>query len=217
MRPVRTTDAHETDRLAEMVCSNSFRSDNPGNAVGLLKREMELARVARHGGGAARGRPGRRRPRRRPRALRPRRHGADRRPSRSSTSSARRSPALPDPGDGYVVVATGPLTSPALSDALLAALGGSHLYFYDSVAPIVEAASIDHVGPLRGEPLGKGGRGRLPERPALARGVRGVRRGSSSPARRSPSTTSRRRSSSRGASRSRRWPSAGSRRSGTGR
>ena len=42
MRPVRTTDAHATDRLAEMVCSNSFRSDNPGNAVGLLKREMEL-------------------------------------------------------------------------------------------------------------------------------------------------------------------------------
>ena len=40
MRPARTTDAHETDRLAEMVCSNSFRSDNPGNAVGLLKREM---------------------------------------------------------------------------------------------------------------------------------------------------------------------------------
>src|SRR5450756_733520 len=41
MRPVRTTDAHSTDRLAEMVCSNSFRSDNPANAVGLLKREME--------------------------------------------------------------------------------------------------------------------------------------------------------------------------------
>ena len=43
MRPARTTDAHETDRLAEMVCSNSFRSDNPGNAVGLLKRERGLA------------------------------------------------------------------------------------------------------------------------------------------------------------------------------
>src|SRR6185369_10862390 len=42
MRPVRTTDAHTSDRLAEMVCSNSFRSDNPQNAVGLLKREMEL-------------------------------------------------------------------------------------------------------------------------------------------------------------------------------
>src|SRR5450830_44684 len=41
MRPVGTTDAHSTDRLAEMVCSNSFRSDNPANAVGLLKREME--------------------------------------------------------------------------------------------------------------------------------------------------------------------------------
>src|SRR5258708_18268564 len=41
MRPVRQTHAHTTDRLAEMVCSNSFRSDNPANAVGLLKREME--------------------------------------------------------------------------------------------------------------------------------------------------------------------------------
>ncbi len=66
-------------------------------------------------------------------------------------------PALPDPGDGWVVVATGPLTSPSLSDALLAALGGSHLYFYDSVAPIVEASSVDMTVLYAASRWGKGG------------------------------------------------------------
>ena len=66
-------------------------------------------------------------------------------------------PALPDPGAGYVVVATGPLTSPSLSDALLAALGGSHLYFYDSVAPIVEASSVDMSVLFAASRWGKGG------------------------------------------------------------
>src|SRR5512140_586820 len=122
MRPVRTTDAHATDRLAEMVCSNSFRSDNPGNAVGLLKREMELVgslvmeearRAAVPAGDAL---------------------AVDRELfSRAVTERIASEPlvdlvreeaaSLPDPGDGWVVVATGPLTSPALSDALLAALG----------------------------------------------------------------------------------------------
>ena len=142
MRPVRTTEAHETDRLAEMVCSNSFRSDNPGNAVGLLKREMELLgslvmeearRSAVPAGDAL---------------------AVDRELfARAVTARIdaeplvdlvrEEVPSLPDPGDGYVVVATGPLTSPALSDALLAVLGGTRLYFYDAVAPIVEASSLD--------------------------------------------------------------------------
>jgi len=142
MRPIRTTEAHETDRLAEMVCSNSFRSDNPGNAVGLLKREMELLgslvmeearRSAVPAGDAL---------------------AVDRELfARAVTARIdaeplvdlvrEEVPSLPDPGDGYVVVATGPLTSPALSDALLAVLGGTRLYFYDAVAPIVEASSLD--------------------------------------------------------------------------
>ena len=156
MRPVRTTDAHETDRLAEMVCSNSFRSDNPGNAVGLLKREMELLgslvmeearRAAVPAGDAL---------------------AVDRELfARAVTARVEaeplvelvreEAPSLPDPGDGFVVVATGPLTSPALSGALLAALGGSHLYFYDSVAPIVEASSLDMSVLYAASRWGKGG------------------------------------------------------------
>ena len=156
MRPARTTDAHETDRLAEMVCSNSFRSDSPGNAVGLLKREMELLgslvmeearRAAVPAGDAL---------------------AVDRELfARAVTERIDAEPlvdlvreevtALPDPGDGYVVVATGPLTSPSLSDALLSALGGSHLYFYDSVAPIVEASSVDMSVLYAASRWGKGG------------------------------------------------------------
>lgn len=156
MRPARTTDAHETDRLAEMVCSNSFRSDDPGNAVGLLKREMELLgslvmeearRAAVPAGGAL---------------------AVDRALfARAVTARVESDPrielareeveALPDPGDGFVVVATGPLTSPALSEALLSALGGRHLYFYDAVAPIVEDASIDHAALFPASRWGKGG------------------------------------------------------------
>jgi len=156
MRPARTTDAHETDRLAEMVCSNSFRSDNPGNAVGLLKREMELLgslvmeearRAAVPAGDAL---------------------AVDRDVfARAVTARVEAEPrielvreeatALPDPGEGFVVVATGPLTSPGLTASLLAALGGSQLYFYDAVAPIVDAASVDTSVLYAASRWGKGG------------------------------------------------------------
>ena len=156
MRPVRTTDAHETDRLAEMVCSNSFRSDNPGNAVGLLKREMELVgslvmeearRAAVPAGDAL---------------------AVDRETfARAVTErvaadprialSREEVPALPDPGDGFLVVATGPLTSPSLSESLRERLGGGRLYFYDAVAPIVEASSIDLSVLFAASRWGKGG------------------------------------------------------------
>src|SRR5512140_2140148 len=156
MRPARTTDAHETDRLAEMVCSNSFRSDNPGNAVGLLKREMELLgslvmeearRAAVPAGDAL---------------------AVDRDLfARAVTERVAADPlvdlvreeatAIPDPGEGFVVVATGPLTSPALSDSLRATLGARALYFYDAVAPIVEASSIDTSVLYAASRWGKGG------------------------------------------------------------
>ena len=156
MRPVRTTDAHTTDRLAEMVCSNSFRSDNPQNAVGLLKREMELvgslvmeeARRAAVPAGDA---------------LAVDRtvfaDGVTRRVAALSGIEVVRAevPELPEPGDGFVVVATGPLTSPSLERSLLAALGESYLYFYDSVAPIVEASSIDLTKLYALSRYGKGG------------------------------------------------------------
>lgn len=156
MRPVRTTDAHATDRLAEMVCSNSFRSDNPANAVGLLKREMESvgslvleeARKAAVPAGDA--------------LAVDRTIFADAVTRRLAaepllTIVRAEAEALPDPGGGFVVVATGPLTSPALEKALLALLGEKYLYFYDAMAPIVEAASLDMEKLYALSRYGKGG------------------------------------------------------------
>ncbi len=142
MRPVRGTEAHSTDKLAEMVCSNSFRSDNPLNAVGLLKREMEsigtiviesARRSAVPAGDAL---------------------AVDRTVfAETITKRLAEFPEvtlvreevteLPEPGEGYVVIATGPLTSKALESSLLTALGDQYLYFYDSIAPIVEISSLD--------------------------------------------------------------------------
>jgi methylenetetrahydrofolate--tRNA-(uracil-5-)-methyltransferase len=156
MRPVRTTDAHATDRLAEMVCSNSFRSDNPANAVGLLKREMESigclvleeARKAAVPAGDA--------------LAVDRAVFADavtRRVAGTAEIEVVRAEveSLPDPGQDYVVIATGPLTSPSLEKALLGVLGEKYLYFYDAMAPIVEAASLDMEKLYALSRYGKGG------------------------------------------------------------
>jgi methylenetetrahydrofolate--tRNA-(uracil-5-)-methyltransferase len=156
MRPIRTTDAHTTDWLAEMVCSNSFRSDNPANAVGLLKREMESigslileeARKAAVPAGDA--------------------LAVDRAVfAEAVTHRLGGEPllelvraeveSLPDAGAGWVVIATGPLTSPALEKSLLAALGDEYLYFYDAMAPIVELASLDREKLYALSRWGKGG------------------------------------------------------------
>jgi methylenetetrahydrofolate--tRNA-(uracil-5-)-methyltransferase len=158
MRPVRKTDAHETDRLAEMVCSNSFRSDNPANAVGLLKREMEAvgsvvleeARKAAVPAGDA---------------LAVDRsvfaEGVTRRIAECPRIEVvRREVETLDAvrGEGHwVVVATGPLTSDALAASLKAALGESYLYFYDAVAPIVETSSLDLSHLFAASRWGKGG------------------------------------------------------------
>ena len=81
MRPVAPTAVHKTDRLAELVCSNSFRGDKLDNAVGLLKEEMRRLGLARHARGRSEPRAGRRRAGGRPRAVRRDRHRAPRRPS----------------------------------------------------------------------------------------------------------------------------------------
>jgi len=140
MRPTVSTSAHQTDRCAELVCSNSFRSDNPRNAVGLLKREMEaldslVVRSARAAAVPAGD------------ALAMDRHVfAD---LVTQALAARpevelvREEAREIPPDGFVVLATGPLTSPALDRAIGSLLGTEDLYFYDSMAPIVEASSLD--------------------------------------------------------------------------
>ncbi len=157
MRPARTTDAHATDRLAEMVCSNSFRSDNPANAVGLLKREMEAvgslvleeARKAAVPAGDALAVD---------RALFA--EGVTRRiverPEITLVREELLSLESALEGEGFAVIATGPLTSDALAASLKRALGESYLYFYDAVAPVVEASSLNREELFAASRWGKG-------------------------------------------------------------
>ena len=149
MRPVRPTAVHKTDRLAELVCSNSFRGDKLDNAVGLLKEEMRrldslvmrAAEASRVPAGAA--------------------LAVDReRFAQLITDALARHPLITivrsemlsiphaterDP----VIVATGPLTSEALSADLARVVGGEHLYFYDAISPIVLADTIDRGNVFR--------------------------------------------------------------------
>jgi methylenetetrahydrofolate--tRNA-(uracil-5-)-methyltransferase len=142
MRPIRPTAVHKTDGLAELVCSNSFRGDKLDNAVGLLKEEMRrLGSLVMRAADAARVPAGA--------AL-----AVDRVVfSRHVTDEIARHPLItiareevreiPAAGAGPVIIATGPLTSDALSDAIRTFLGSDHLYFYDAISPIVLAETID--------------------------------------------------------------------------
>ncbi|WNQ13723.1 FADH(2)-oxidizing methylenetetrahydrofolate--tRNA-(uracil(54)-C(5))-methyltransferase TrmFO [Paenibacillus aurantius] len=139
MRPVRKTPAHISDKFAELVCSNSLRANGLSNAVGVLKEEMRimdsliLASADKHAvpaGGAL---------------------AVDRDLfSGEITSTLRNHPLievkneeLTELPEGITVVASGPLTSPALSEHLKSLMGEEYLYFYDAAAPIVEKDSID--------------------------------------------------------------------------
>jgi len=143
MRPVRGTDAHQTDRLAELVCSNSFRADDwAGNAVGLLHAEMrKLGSVIMAAGDAHQVPAGG--------ALAVDREGfsqavTERLEAHPLVTIAREEVAgLPPAEWDSVIVATGPLTSPALADAILALTGEGQLSFFDAIAPIVNFESID--------------------------------------------------------------------------
>jgi methylenetetrahydrofolate--tRNA-(uracil-5-)-methyltransferase len=143
MRPVRPTAVHKTDRLAELVCSNSLRGDKLDNAVGLLKEEMRrlgslvmrAADQTRVPAGAA--------------------LAVDRdRFSQTITDAIgghplitvvrEEVPRVPAEAAMFpLIVATGPLTSDTLSADIAALVGGDHLYFYDAISPIVLADSID--------------------------------------------------------------------------
>jgi methylenetetrahydrofolate--tRNA-(uracil-5-)-methyltransferase len=139
MRPVKGTPAHKTGDLAELVCSNSLRSDDPFHAAGLLKREMETfgsliigkAREASVPAGSA--------------------LALDRDRFAALVTAAiaahprieMRREEVTDLPEGEVVLATGPLTSEAMSARLQELLGSEYLYFYDAIAPIVEAESLD--------------------------------------------------------------------------
>ncbi len=152
MRPERSTPAHKSGDFAELVCSNSLRSDDPHHAAGLLKREMEafgsliIATARRHAvpaGGAL---------------------AVDRDNFAAAVTEAlaqhprielRRGEVTELP-EGDAVLATGPLTSDALAARLQALLGNDYLYFYDAIAPIVDAESLDMSKLFAGSRYDKG-------------------------------------------------------------
>jgi methylenetetrahydrofolate--tRNA-(uracil-5-)-methyltransferase len=157
MKPQKRTPAQVSDDLAELVCSNSFRSASLDNAVGVIKEEMRLlggalirfADAAKVPAGSA--------------------LAVDREVfSRAVTEAILCEPLidlvrrevtrLPDASEADdVVVATGPLTSPELSSEIgRVTSGGSHLYFYDAIAPIVAADSVDMSVAFRASRYGKG-------------------------------------------------------------
>lgn len=153
MRPKVKTAAHSSDRCAELVCSNSFRSDNPLNAVGLLKREMEaldslVIRCARAAAVPAGD------------ALAMDREEFARLVTEAIASRPEialvREEVTEIPKEGFIVLATGPLTSPALDSAIGELLGTEDLYFYDSMAPIVASSSLDSSKMYRLSRYGKG-------------------------------------------------------------
>ncbi len=140
MRPVRGTPAHQTDAFAELVCTNSFKSEDPSNAHGLLKRNMRaLGSILLHVAQDARVPAGA--------ALAVDRDVFSARMTELVTShpritvERREVTAVPT---SHAVLATGPLTSDALSTDLAAVLGDDGLAFYDAIAPIVAHDSIDH-------------------------------------------------------------------------
>jgi methylenetetrahydrofolate--tRNA-(uracil-5-)-methyltransferase len=153
MRPATRTPAHNTGNLAELVCSNSLRSDNPENAVGLLKREMAAmgslivaaARAAALPAGDA--------------------LAVDRESFAAGVGSAITSHPLVavvreevrELPAGPAVIATGPLTSEALNASLTALLGEGSLSFFDAIAPVVAADSLETDRLYRASRYGKGG------------------------------------------------------------
>lgn len=139
MRPQRMTEAHASGHLGELVCSNSLRSNSLSAPAGLLKEEMRklgslvirIAEANRVPAGSA--------------------LAVDRECfARSLTEAIEALPTvrlvrceISEIPNGLVILATGPLTSPALSQGLASLLGSEHLYFYDAISPIVVADSID--------------------------------------------------------------------------
>jgi methylenetetrahydrofolate--tRNA-(uracil-5-)-methyltransferase len=155
MRPVRGTPAHQTNDLAEIVCSNTFKSEDPANAHGLLKLEMEAlsaggclllatARASRIPGGTA--------------------LTVDRREfSARMTTAIEAHPRIRvERGEiaelpaGPAIIATGPLTSDALSASIRRALGDDGLAFFDAIAPVVSSESLDMETLFAASRWGKG-------------------------------------------------------------
>ncbi len=154
MRPVRQTPAHRTDKLAEIVCSNSLKSDEPGTASYLLKEELrqgrslvlEAAAATRVPAGAA---------------LAVDRERFAQYITEKIEGHSRieliRQEVAELPSDAITIIATGPLTSPSLTEQIMKLTGSDQLYFYDAIAPIVSAESIDTSIAFRAARYGKGG------------------------------------------------------------
>lgn len=140
MRPVLCTPAHQTDRFAELVCSNSLKSDQPPSASWLLKEELRrLGSLAMLAAAKARVPGGQ--------ALTVDREAFAEEITRSIHAhphiDVRREEVVAIPEHGAVIVATGPLTSDALAEQIARCTGSNRLFFYDSISPIVDAHSVD--------------------------------------------------------------------------
>lgn len=152
MRPVKRTPAHHTDQFAELVCSNSLRANALTNAVGVLKEEMRImgSLIIRSADACSVPAGG---------ALAVDRHEFAEQVTRSLHThpnvEVRREEVTSLPS-GICVVATGPLTSPALAEELKNLTGEGYLYFYDAAAPIIEKDSIDMSKAFLASRYGKG-------------------------------------------------------------
>ena len=141
MRPLRSTEAHQTADFAELVCSNSLKSESENTAPWLLKQEMRRAGSSLLAAADASAVPA-------GHALAVDRAEFSRRVAAAIAAEPRITVRREEvtalaPGGGITILATGPLTSPALSQAIAALTGSEHLSFYDSISPIVEADSIN--------------------------------------------------------------------------
>ncbi|HAF15712.1 MAG TPA: methylenetetrahydrofolate--tRNA-(uracil(54)-C(5))-methyltransferase (FADH(2)-oxidizing) TrmFO [Blastocatellia bacterium] len=154
MRPITQTPAHRTDKLAEIVCSNSLKSDEPGSAPFLLKEElrragslvMDVAAATRVPAGAA---------------LAVDRHKfADlitERIQQNPNIELVREEVTDIRDDEITIIATGPLSSDALTAEIMKLTGSDQLYFYDAIAPIVAADSVDRSVAFLAARYDKGG------------------------------------------------------------
>ena len=152
MRPLTPTSAHKTDRLAELVCSNSLKSESENTAPWLLKQELRrlnsllllAADRARVPGGHA---------------LTVDRElfaaEIERSLEESPRIELRREEVRGIPARGIVVIASGPLTSSALAGDISRVTGSNRLYFYDAISPIVDAETIDYAVAFRASRYGK--------------------------------------------------------------
>ncbi|MEN3333924.1 MAG: methylenetetrahydrofolate--tRNA-(uracil-5-)-methyltransferase [Blastocatellia bacterium] len=154
MRPTRPTPAHRTSHLGEIVCSNSLKSDEPGTAPFMLKEELrrggslliDVAHSVSVPAGAAL-------------AVDRERFSQEvtRRLSAHPAIEIVREEAQAIPPAGIVIIATGPLTSPALSESITQLTGATHLYFYDAISPVVDAETINTEIAFRAARYDKGG------------------------------------------------------------